>query len=39
VNAYFVKIKGKWSAVWLQDNYNSLVAGKCNTSTTARGLY
>ncbi|HWB22053.1 MAG TPA: hypothetical protein VG652_04130 [Gaiellaceae bacterium] len=38
-NAYFVKVKGKWSAVWLQDNYNSLVAGKCNTSTTARGLY
>jgi hypothetical protein len=38
-NAYFVKVKGKWSAVWLQDNYNSLVSGKCNTSTTARGLY
>ncbi len=38
-NAYFVKYKGKWAAVWLQDVYNSLVSGKCNTSTTTRGLY
>ena len=38
-NAYFVKYQGKWAAVWLQDTYNSLVSGKCNTSTTTRGLY
>jgi hypothetical protein len=38
-NAYFVKYKGKWAAVWLQDTYNQLVSGKCNTSTTTRGLY
>jgi hypothetical protein len=39
VNGYFVKYKGKWAAVWLQDVYNSLVSGKCNTSTATRGLY
>jgi hypothetical protein len=39
LNAYFVKYQGKWAAVWLQDNYDSLAAGKCNTSTTTRGLY
>lgn len=39
VNGYFVKYKGKWAAVWLQDVYNTLASGKCNTSTTTRGLY
>jgi hypothetical protein len=39
LNAYFVKYKGKWAAIWLQDVYNTLVSGKCNTSTTTRGLY
>jgi hypothetical protein len=39
VNGYFVKYQGKWAAVWLQDVYNELAAGKCNTSTTTRGLY
>lgn len=39
LNGYFVKYQGKWAAVWLQDTYNSLVSGKCNTSTTERGLY
>ena len=39
VNGYFVKYQGNWAAVWLQDVYNDLVSGKCNTSTTTRGLY
>ena len=36
--AYWVKHKGKWSAVWLPETYDLYKSGKCDTSQT-RGLY